>query len=137
MNNGNDMSWLKSIFDRRKKTVVASTPKPSPARYQIVQPHFEVWDESDVTALRTFFSSATGQKLIAICGSETLQQGMKEAAGDSLTRAAGMDFMLRFQFNLASDKELARISGATAAQAAKSPEHSQQDEVVNSEIRSF
>lgn len=126
--------WLISAF---KELRLKSSKKPkfpsSPNLYRIVQPQFEQWTSDDVANLRSFFSSVTGRKIVSISGSVTFQQAMKEAAGDSLALAAGMDHMLRFQFNLAS--ELARISGATAAQAAN-PESIQKNE-DDALLRSF
>lgn len=107
-------------------------------RREIVQPVFEKWTASDVETLRAFYKTHTGQKLVSICGSETLQQGMKEAQGNAMAKAAGMDYMIRFQFNLASDKELARISGETAAQVSKTnTDDDEQNDVASPAIRSF
>ena len=118
------MNWLTNIFNRKAK--VATPDKP--VQYRIVQPAFEQWNGDDVSHLRSFFGSGTGQKLIAICGSETFQIAMKEANGDStVPQAAGMDSMLRFQFNLASDAMLKKISEATP-DAVANPESSEQND---------
>ncbi len=123
------MRWPFTFFAARLKA-------PKPAFYRVVQGEFVDWNADDVANLRKFYVTYTGSKLVKICGSETLQQAMKEANGDALARAAGMDHMLRMQFNMASDKELARISAATAVPVAHSDD-SQQEEAASSAIRSF
>jgi len=118
------MNWLTNIFNRKAK--IATPAKP--VQFRIVQPVFEQWNGDDVSHLRSFFSSGTGQKLIAICGSETFQKAIKESNGDATTpQASGMDYMLRFQFNLASDAMLQKISEATPDVVAN-PESSEQND---------
>ncbi len=79
---------------------------------------FAEWTAADVEIWRAFLSNPTGAKLVAICGQHALQQAMKEAQGDALAQAAGMDALLTFQFNLASDKVHQRLSEAAADSAA-------------------
>ena len=125
------MNWLKQLFRRK--------PKARPViSFRIVQPVFEQWTGDDVTNLCHFLKTPTGQKLVSICGSETLQTGMKEANGDTAApKAAGMDYLLRFQFNLASSQELARISRAAGDQAATTDNAEQKADVDPASMRSF
>jgi hypothetical protein len=122
---------------KRKQPATPAKPRPAALRYQLVQPEFATWTAQDVGNLRMFLKTETGQKLVSICGSKIFQQGMKEAHGDALARAAGMDELLIFQFNLASDEQLAKLSEATAAQVAQTtPENAELNDDVTL-IRSF
>lgn len=72
---------------------------------------------ADIMALRAFFATETGQKLVKVCGSAIHVEAMAESAGDRASKKAfGMDALLRFQFNLASDKEFARATSESVAQ---------------------
>lgn len=107
------MNWPGAIFSRRKRATPAG-----PVRYCAPQ-HTVEWTEEDVLRLRGFLATPVGQKLVAICGAHAQQTALKECAGDRATpQAAGMDALLRFQFNLASDLQLQRISRATGEQVA-------------------
>lgn len=67
-------------------------------------------------ALRAFLATETGQKLVKVCGSAIHAEAMAESAGDRASKKAfGMDQLLKFQFNLASDKEFARATGEQVA----------------------
>lgn len=95
------------------------------------------WTADDVLALRKFFAEQTGRKLIELCGGHALAEAMREAHGDRATpKAAGMDALLRFQFNLASDQEFLRISRAAGAQVATT-EEGEQDDADPAAHRSF
>lgn len=95
------------------------------------------WTADNVLALRKFFAEETGQKLIELCGGHALAEAMREAHGDRATpQAAGMDALLRFQFNLASNEQLNRISRAAGAQVAITGE-GDQDDADSAAHRSF
>lgn len=98
---------------------------------------FAEWTAADVEIWRAFLSNPTGAKLVAICGQHALQQAMKEAQGDALAQAAGMDALLTFQFNLASDRMHARLSEAAADSAANHATAGEQDDAAAVESRSF
>jgi hypothetical protein len=105
------MNWLRNIFGLSKPVV----PTPKPAKF-IGSPVLVDWDAQDVMELRKFLQNQTGKKLIEICGAHSLRTAMKECSGDKgAPEAAGMDAMLRFQFNLASDRMLQQISGDSPA----------------------
>ncbi len=73
------------------------------------------WTPDNCMALRSFLSNETGRKMIEICGGRAFQEAMKEAQGDrSNPQGAGMDAMIRFQFNLASDAAFQTLSEAPA-----------------------
>jgi hypothetical protein len=77
---------------------------------------FEQWTTEDVQALRKFLSSDTGLKLVRMCGSHIHTEALSECAGDKAApKAYGMDQLLRYQFNLASDTILSQVAGDTAA----------------------
>ncbi len=99
---------------RVKRTSERPTTSAKPIKFEVL-PEFEKWTASDVSLLRAFLGSATGEKLVKICGSETHKAAMIEATGATTPkRAHGMDWLLRFQFNLASDEILSRAAGAQA-----------------------
>ena len=111
---------LKSIshwFSLRTRVEAAPSRKPvlTPLRFQLL-PEFEAWTVEDVQALRNFMRSATGLKMVKNCGSYIHEQAMSECAGDKATpKAFGMNELLRWQFNLASEKMLSQAAGDTAA----------------------
>lgn len=93
------------------------------------------WTAEHVGHLREFLGSETGRVVVAICGQHALTEAMNEAQGDRTSpKAAGMDAMLRFQFNLASDKTLAAISGGSPANEQNTAD-AEQDASVLVEIR--
>jgi len=107
--------WLKLRNRVEAPPEPSPAAQPRPAKFEIL-PEFEEWEQSDVMALRSFLSSQTGRKLVKVCGSEIHVASLKECAGDSGSpQAYGMNQMLLFQFNLASDKMLSQAAGDTAA----------------------
>lgn len=85
--------------------------------FRIAQNEHVEWTASNCQELRKFYANETGQKLVKICGSHITIEAMKECAGDKGSpQAYGMDCLLRFQFNLASDTMLAQISPPPASQ---------------------
>jgi hypothetical protein len=126
------MSFWSKIFSKK-------SPRKAPSfySYKIVQPVYAQWNQSDVIELKKFLAGITGKKLISICGSEIFQQSMKEAYGDAgAPTAAGMDRMLIFQFNLASDETLQKISRASLDKEANS-ESNEQNDIDAPLVRSF
>lgn len=106
------------------------------ARAFQVPPATVAWDVDDCEVLRHFLNQPTGRKLIEICGMHALQEALKEAQGDRANpQASGMDAMLRFQFNLASETVREKISGASAAQDANKTADGEQNGAAPVEIR--
>lgn len=137
--------FLKNLFARKDKASPSERQKRAYAslNFKIVQPQSAEWVYEDVIKLRQFLTTGTGKKLVLICGSEIIQQAMKEVNGDStMARASGMDGLLRFQFNLASekmsDKLSQKISRSAGAQAeTQPPGDSELNDADLPEIRSF
>lgn len=108
---------------------------PAPSRSFTIPPQTLEWQAEDCEILRHFLTQPTGRKLVEICGGEALQEAMKEAQGDrGNPKAAGMDAMLRFQFNLASETVRQKLSGDSAAQESK-PADGEQNGAAPVEIR--
>lgn len=130
------MIWLKKLWFLKK---AAAKPLPKPFYHsRIVQQQFESWTADDVGHLRTFLNTPTGKKLVAISGSETFQQSLRECSGDDgAPKAAGMDYLLRFQFNLASERCLKTISSASLDKDANDTDSPEQNAEAASELRSF
>ena len=107
--------WLTRCNRVEPAPATQPAPAPRPVKFAIL-PEFERWEQSDVMALRAFFSSETGRKLVKVCGSEVHKASLHECAGDAGSpKAFGMNQMLVFQFNLASDLQFSQASGDTDA----------------------
>lgn len=114
--------WKKEdeVSSKIKKALIAKLKdlesKPQ-NNFTIVQSEHVEWTVSDVSALRQFFANETGQKVVKICGAHIVVESMRECSGDTGSpRAYGMDSMLKFIYNLASDAMVAKISPPPATQ---------------------
>lgn len=81
----------------------------------------EKWLAADVQAWQLFLKTPTGQKLLACCREQITHEalvGCNDAVNTvhSAARAAGADWLLRYQFNMASNKTLEEISRPTGDQ---------------------
>lgn len=129
------MNWLKKILGLTRRDEQISRLKEhlnslldASAAVRPGTPAPLVWTPDDCLALRKFFGEATGRKLIELCGGHALHEAMREAHGDRTTpMAAGMDALLRFQFNLASDQEYKRVSRPAGDQAGFTGDGEQED----------
>lgn len=127
------MTWLVKLFKRKREPQAVTAKRPS----FLAPPVTVDWTVGDVIEARRFLSGETGRKFVEICGAEALREAMAEVCGDRTgPRAAGMDAMLRFQFNLASDALFQKISSPTLAKVDHTTD-GQQDEAGLVEIRSF
>ncbi len=80
------------------------------------------WGQNDVLALRAFRDSGTGQKLFEIARAKVLEHGVANAADVFHTQhsagvTTGMDNMLKYLWNMASDEILKRFQDDAPAKA--------------------
>jgi len=141
------MRWLRTILGLAKRDAWIAElerellnwqrrfdARPAVRRFT-VPPPTTGWTAGDCEALRSFFQKETGRKLLEICGAHALHEAMKECAGDKAAPlAAGMDAMLRFQFNLASESVRQKLSDESADSDSKTAER-EQDAAQPVEIR--
>lgn len=121
------MNWFRKWL--RRQASVALGPLPSPA----------IWNAEDVTELRKFFNSSTGNRFTNLCRAKVLDDaisGCHSNAHDA-SKAAGADELLRWQFNKASDKELQEISRATSVKVAPTAYSGSQTAPELAERRAF
>lgn len=90
-------------------------------RTPVIPPIPDAWLVADVQALQLFLKTATGQKMLQICRAQVAQDAltMPADAKDTAHVAAmayGADKLLRYLFNMASNKTLEEISRPTGDQ---------------------